>query len=75
MWLWGAITVVGIPLLVFVMVRLFSDRGYGAAKRQGPEAGAGPRSGARQILDERFARGELTADEYQERLRVLGEGH
>jgi putative membrane protein len=28
-------------------------------------------SSARAILDERFARGEITADEYQERLRLI----
>ncbi|WP_230008921.1 SHOCT domain-containing protein, partial [Microbacterium sp. Bi128] len=27
----------------------------------------------RQILDERFARGELTAEQYREQLKVLGE--
>jgi hypothetical protein len=28
---------------------------------------------ARQILDQRLAHGQITLDEYQERLRVLGE--
>lgn len=28
---------------------------------------------ARRLLDERYARGEITTDEYQERLRVLGQ--
>lgn len=28
---------------------------------------------ARRLLDERYARGELSAEEYQERLRVLGQ--
>ena len=31
------------------------------------------RSRAREILDERYARGEIDTSEYQERLRVLGE--
>ncbi|MGO4804508.1 SHOCT domain-containing protein [Arthrobacter sp. 2MCAF15] len=31
------------------------------------------RSQARLILDERFARGELTAEQYRENLKVLGE--
>jgi len=35
-----------------------------------PAAG-GPDQGARRILDERFARGELSAEEYDERRRVL----
>jgi putative membrane protein len=31
------------------------------------------RSRARQVLDERYARGEITTEEYRERLRALGE--
>jgi putative membrane protein len=34
--------------------------------------GDGPLDGARKILAERFARGELSYDEYQERLTQLG---
>jgi putative membrane protein len=34
--------------------------------------GRGP--GGRDVLDERFARGEITADEYRERRSVLDEG-
>lgn len=33
----------------------------------------GGKSQARLILDERFARGELTAEQYRENLKVLGE--
>ncbi|MBD8057333.1 SHOCT domain-containing protein, partial [Rhodococcus ruber] len=33
--------------------------------------GAAGRPSARQILDERFARGEIDADEYQQRVRQL----
>ena len=33
----------------------------------------GGRSQARLILDERFARGEVTAEQYRENLKVLGE--
>lgn len=34
----------------------------------------GGRSQARLILDERFARGELTAEQYREHVKELGEG-
>jgi putative membrane protein len=37
----------------------------------GTSAPAG-RSRAREVLDERYARGELTTEEYRERLEVLG---
>ena len=68
-WLFGLLAVVGISLLVVLMVRLFSgDRSVGP--KQGGEVGP---SRARQILDERFARGELTAEQYREQRAVLGE--
>jgi putative membrane protein len=69
MWLWGILLLVGIALLVLVAVRLFAGGG-GHGGMQGPYPG---RSRARQILDERFARGELTAEQYREHLKVLGE--
>ncbi|GAA4880581.1 hypothetical protein GCM10023203_34470 [Actinomycetospora straminea] len=37
-------------------------------------AGPGPRAEAREILDRRFAQGEIDADEYAERRRVLSGG-
>ncbi|WP_433038235.1 SHOCT domain-containing protein [Actinomycetospora sp. CA-053990] len=37
------------------------------------EAGAGPQQDARQILDLRFARGEIDADEYATRRRAMTE--
>jgi len=71
MWLWGILLLAGIALLVLVAVRL-SGTGRTHGGPPGPDAG---RTRAQQILDERFARGELTAEEYHERLRVLGEDH
>ncbi|CAN7167319.1 SHOCT domain-containing protein [Arthrobacter sp. LjRoot14] len=90
MWLWGVLMLVGVALLVLVAVRLFSGGGRGGFtgggfNPQGPPGPGGPwpgaggpgqgRSRARQILDERFAKGELTADEYREQARILGEEH
>lgn len=73
----GPLLLIGIALLVLLAVRVFGGGvrgGYGPAGPQGPD-GPPPAvaSGARQILDERFARGELTADQYREHLKVLGE--
>lgn len=87
MWLWGVLMLAGIALLVLVAVRLssggrggFQGSGFNPPGQPGPGApwpGAGGpgqgRSRARQILDERFAKGELTADEYREQVRVLGD--
>lgn len=78
MWLWALLLIIGIALLVFLAVRVFGGgvrNGYGPPGPQGP--GGPPLAGgsrARQILDERFARGELTADQYREHFKVLGEG-
>ncbi len=47
---------------VFV-VRSFSDGGRGARRAEG--------SRALEILDERFARGEIDRSEYEERRRIL----
>lgn len=61
MWLWGLVAVAGLAVLIVVIVRAAS--GGVAAKTP------------RQILDERYAKGELTTQEYTERLTVLGEDH
>jgi uncharacterized membrane protein len=41
--------------------------------RMPPEAGATPRQNARQVLDVRFARGEIDAEEYAARRRAMAE--
>lgn len=64
-WLFLALLVVGIVLLVMALVRGWSGGG-------GPPRTTG-RSRAREVLDERYARGEIDTKEYQDRLRQLGE--
>lgn len=62
MWLVGAVVLAGIVALVVVLIRSsMAPRSSGAAT-----------STPRQILDERYARGELTTEEYRERVEVLG---
>lgn len=56
---WGAI--------VFLVV--FAVRGRGANQRPDARMPDGP--DARDILEERFARGEISEDEFEERRRVL----
>ncbi|MDJ0323259.1 SHOCT domain-containing protein [Cryobacterium sp. PH31-AA6] len=80
-WVFGLLAVVGLALLVVLMVRLFAggvDRNTPAPPNaQDPRTtppGVPGRSRAHEILDERFARGELTVEQYREQLRVLGEG-
>lgn len=70
MWLFVPLTVVGIVLLVLLAVRLFGSASGRGGAISGSAQGKTP---ARLILDERFAKGELTADEYRQQLQVLGE--
>lgn len=73
MMLFGVLMVLGLVLLGVVLVRVLggglsgSLRGDKASARRGPEA----ERSAREVLDERYARGELSTEEYQERLHVL----
>ncbi len=70
MWIFWILLIVGLVLLVILLVRLIGGgrpgRGAGGARTAGD-------SRAREILAERYARGELTAEEYREARRTLGE--
>lgn len=65
---WWLLMVTGVVLLVVLLVRLLV-----AGRSRGPGGDVPARSAARRLLDERYARGELTGEEYQERVRTLGE--
>ena len=65
MWLW-------LPLAVLVLVALAGVVGLLVARGVTPtESSPPPERRAREILMERFARGEIDADEYEERLARL----
>ena len=76
MWLFWLLLIGGTVVLVFVLVKAFTS-GSGGGTWQGgtalPTTGAGPRR-SREILQERYARGEINTEEYRERLRTLEEG-
>lgn len=78
-WLFWALVIVGIVLLGILAVRAFSGgitrpgTGRGPGPGPGPDGPARGPSAARRILDERYAKGELSAEEYRERLKVLGD--
>ena len=74
-WIFAIVAIAGIVLLVVLVVRL-----VGGGIRRGPSPTSAPavdvsapvgRSRARQILTERYARGEIDNAEYQERLQHL----
>jgi putative membrane protein len=71
MWLFGLLTVAGVVLLIVVAVWVLG----GGISRGTPPDAEGRQSGrsrARQILDERYALGEISTEEYRERLQALG---
>lgn len=71
--LFGLLMMVGLILLGVVLVRVMGGglrRDDGGTDRPGPDSHGAT---ARRLLDERYARGELETEEYQERLRVLGQ--
>jgi putative membrane protein len=76
-WVWpvGLVLILGVVLLTILTIRVFSGGSGATVPRGTPPAGPGStgRSAARRVLDERFARGELDAEEYQHRVQVLGE--
>jgi putative membrane protein len=64
MWIWPLLVLAGLLLLIYGMVRL--------AQGSPSLPGSGQRgSSARQILDERFARGEIDEDDYRRRCAEL----
>ncbi len=69
-WIFVALLLIGIVVLVVVLTRVAA--GGGVQQRQ-HESSAGRRR-ALEILDERYARGEIDSTEYDERRRALGGG-
>lgn len=69
MWLGGVVLILILAALVVLIVRGYTV-GAASPNRHTPQA---PTSSARQILEERFARGEISPDEFQQLIRVLAE--
>ncbi|MGB3909582.1 MAG: SHOCT domain-containing protein [Pseudolysinimonas sp.] len=67
MWLVGGLVLVGIVVLVVFLVRSLA-----ASTRSGPTVTVPTMSMPKQILAERYARGELTTQQYRERVENLG---
>lgn len=70
---WWLLIVVGIGVLVYVAVRLASRSGDSKPSGGGETAAPGQvkPSTARQILEERLARGEIDSDEFRDRMRAI----
>jgi putative membrane protein len=73
-WLMGAVLIVLLIIAVIVVLRLVPRRASGSSGSNRP-AGEGissPPLTPRQILDDRYARGVITTEEFRERLQNLG---
>lgn len=64
MWIWPVLMLVGLTLVVYGVVRL--AQGWSPVP-----GGVDPASSARQILDERFALGEIDEGDYRRRREQL----
>lgn len=71
--LYAALLVLGVALLAITAVRVLVGGGADSSSRAAL-AGTASKSRAQQILEERYAAGELSTDEFQRRSRVLREG-
>ncbi|WP_216699014.1 SHOCT domain-containing protein [Arthrobacter sp. 35/47] len=72
MWIFGLLVLVAVIVLIVVLVKAFSGR---SPNTGGPGAGRESGTGtSRRILEERYARGEISTEEYRERLLALEEG-
>ena len=69
-WLIGAVLIILVVIAVIVILRLVPGRGNRLAAAPMSVASGTPTP--RQILDERYAQGDLTTEEYVERVEHLG---
>lgn len=73
-WAFGLLLIAGTVLLTVVVVRAINGGVRGGAGPAHTDDGRSSTSHAREVLDERYARGELATEEYRERLTTLREG-
>lgn len=69
-WAFGGLVVIGVVILIVVLLRRPSPSRIDASRI--PSAVVGSTLTPKQILDERYAKGELTTEDYKERIAALG---
>jgi putative membrane protein len=69
-WGFGALVVIGVVILIIVLLRRQTPPRVEASPT--PPMAAASTATPKQILDERYAKGELTTEEYRERIAALG---
>ena len=70
-WIWPVVLVLGLAALVWGLLHARPAARRDDERRGEPLAGGDGAGRARDILRERFARGEITEEELRDRLRVL----
>lgn len=70
-WLFGGLILVGLIVLIVVVVLVVIRSGSAGRTVPNTPGTAGASRTPREILDERYARGELTTDEYRERVQAI----
>jgi putative membrane protein len=73
--LFGWIFLIGIAVLVVWLVRSSAGRPHGPAGRGSPQSRPDAKRSAMEILEERFARGEINKPEFEERRDELAHSH
>ncbi|GAA1058871.1 SHOCT domain-containing protein [Agromyces bracchium] len=79
-WMWlpgllfGALVIGGIVVLIVLLVRSASGHGGTGATSGYDAAGGAQPDRAKQILEERLARGEISPDEFRALMATLDEG-
>lgn len=69
MWVGGIVLLLILAGLIVLIIRAFTTDGTPRAPQGGPTS----TSAARQIIEERLARGEITPDEFRQMARALEE--
>ncbi len=76
MWVFGGLMMLGVLVLiglaVWAVVTATNRGNRGPITADTLSADVGGRARTRQVLDERYARGEMNSEEYTERLHTLG---
>lgn len=76
MWVFGGLMILGVLVLiglaVWAVVTVTNRANHGATTPDTEAVVTSGRARTRQVLDERYARGELNTEEYTERLHTLG---
>lgn len=72
--IWPVIFLVGLGALAWGLTRAFRSPGGPSAPSPPPPTAGQPPQGdrAQEILRERYARGEISEEEFHERMRALG---